>query len=159
CLRSSSRKAAIPDCPSASLSPALVRTPIRRIRCCCCARAASGQMAEAPSSDMNRRRSIDQCPYSEVRMILMRGHLRTSESKDTSKLLIWYAAKHSRVICQFSKFLEIHVGDRKVVVYRGDLRGDRTELTPAFLEQIHYEKRMFRLRNCHAVRDYHEAVR
>ena len=58
-FRSPSRNAATEDCPSWSLSAEEVRTPIRRTRSGCCARAASGDAAAAlPSSVMNSRRVL-----------------------------------------------------------------------------------------------------
>ena len=49
-------------CHSGSLSALTVSTPIRFARSVCCARAASGQAAAPPSSEMNSRRLIIQSP-------------------------------------------------------------------------------------------------
>src|SRR5262245_28393121 len=50
------RNAATRLCPSGSSAARCMSTPIRRIFCACCARAASGHAAAPPSSAMNARR-------------------------------------------------------------------------------------------------------
>ena len=55
-FRSSSRKARTRSCTTGSLGGYGIKTPIRRTRCACCARAASGHAVAPPSNPMNSRR-------------------------------------------------------------------------------------------------------
>src|SRR5262249_52632645 len=56
----------MPACPSAFAAAVFMSTPMRRTRSPCCARAASGHAAVAPSSDMNSRRLTIEFAHSQA---------------------------------------------------------------------------------------------